>query len=304
MVEQVTGGKALPEEVVQQIASKTDGVPLFVEELTKMVVESELGTGRGKDGRNALALLPAGDSRHLAGLAHGAAGSIRTSQRVAQLGAMLGREFRYEFLQAVSSLNEEHCNRAETISGSRAGVSEWRATTDALSFQTCVGAGYSLSIVAEEHPPAVSSADCPGVGRAIPETKETQPELLAHHYTEAGLMEQAIPYWQQAGQRASKRSANLEAISHLTKGLGLLKTLPDTPERTQQELTLQLALGRALMATKGYGAPEVKQDLHPGAGAVPAARGDPPALPGAAVDCGFLFHTGGVPNRTGVGESC
>ena len=77
----------------------------------------------------------------------------------------------------------------------------------------------------------------------FPETVETQPELVAHHYTEAGLIEQAIPYWQQAGQRASQRSTNVEAISHLAKGLELLKTLPDTPERTQQELAYRLALG-------------------------------------------------------------
>ena len=78
------------------------------------------------------------------------------------------------------------------------------------------------------------------VGGTISETKETQPELIAHHYTEAGLIEQAIPYWQQAGRRAIERSANVEAISHLTKGLELLKALPDTPERTQQELTYKL----------------------------------------------------------------
>ena len=84
----------------------------------------------------------------------------------------------------------------------------------------------------------------------FPETIETQPELLAHHYTEAGLIEQAIPYWQQAGQRAIQRSAYVEAISHLTKGLELLKTLPDTPERAQQELNLQTPLGLAFMATK------------------------------------------------------
>jgi len=91
----------------------------------------------------------------------------------------------------------------------------------------------------------------------FPEMIESQPELLAHHYTEAGLKEQAIPYWQKAGQRASQRSANLEAISHLTKGLELLKTLPDTPERVQQELDLQTTLGLAFMAIKGYAAPEV-----------------------------------------------
>jgi predicted ATPase len=81
---------------------------------------------------------------------------------------------------------------------------------------------------------------------------------LAHHYTEAGLGEQALGYWQRAGERAIQRSANLEAISHLTKGLEILKTLPDTLERAQQELDLQLMLGPALIATQGYGAPEVQ----------------------------------------------
>jgi len=93
----------------------------------------------------------------------------------------------------------------------------------------------------------------------FPETVETQPELVAQHYTEAGLIEQAVPYWQRAGQRAAERSAHVEAVSHLTKGLELLKTLPDTPERIQQELTLQLTLGGSLMTTKGFAAPEVKQ---------------------------------------------
>jgi predicted ATPase len=90
------------------------------------------------------------------------------------------------------------------------------------------------------------------------EIKETQPELLAHHYTEAGLIAQAILYSQKAGERATQRSANVEAIAHLTKGLELLKALPDTPECTQQELTLQTTLGPALIATKGYTAPEVE----------------------------------------------
>jgi predicted ATPase len=91
----------------------------------------------------------------------------------------------------------------------------------------------------------------------FPETAETQPELLAHHYTEASLQLQAIPYWKRAGQRAIQRSANLEAISHLTNGLEVLKTLPDSPERLQHELDLQIALGQALTVTKGYAAPEV-----------------------------------------------
>src|SRR5262249_39806729 len=93
----------------------------------------------------------------------------------------------------------------------------------------------------------------------FPETVETQPELVAHHYTEAGLIAQALPRWQQAGERASQRSAYVETIAHLTKGLELLKTLPNTPERVQQELTLQVALGAALFPVKGYTAPDVEK---------------------------------------------
>src|SRR4029434_8595833 len=92
----------------------------------------------------------------------------------------------------------------------------------------------------------------------FPESCETQPELLAHHFTEAGLIEQAIGYWQRAGQQASERSANLEAISHFTTGIELLKTLPETPEHTQHALTLHIALGAALQMAKGIAAPEVE----------------------------------------------
>jgi predicted ATPase len=92
----------------------------------------------------------------------------------------------------------------------------------------------------------------------FPETAETQPELLAHHYTEAGLAAQAIPYWLRAGQGAIQHSANPEAVAHLSKGLGLLKTLPESSERTRQELMLQMALASPLMVTKGYAAPELE----------------------------------------------
>jgi predicted ATPase len=97
-----------------------------------------------------------------------------------------------------------------------------------------------------------------GLVEQFPETVETQPELAAYHYTEAGLIEQAIPYWQQAGQRAIQRSANEEAVTHLTTGIDLLKTLPQTADRPLQELTLQTALGTALLVTKGLGAHEMR----------------------------------------------
>ena len=87
---------------------------------------------------------------------------------------------------------------------------------------------------------------------------EAQPQIVAYHYTEAGLAQQAIPYWQKAGQQSVQRSANVEAINHLRKGLELLKNLPETPERIQQELALQVALGAPLISTRGYGASEVE----------------------------------------------
>jgi predicted ATPase len=97
------------------------------------------------------------------------------------------------------------------------------------------------------------------LAQSFAEITEAQPELLAHHYTEAGLTQQAILYWQKAGQRASQHSAHLEAINHLTNGLELLGPLPDTTERAQQELLLQITLGPALQATKGPAAPEVER---------------------------------------------
>jgi predicted ATPase len=97
------------------------------------------------------------------------------------------------------------------------------------------------------------------VEQRFPELCAMQPELLAHHYTEAEVLAQAIPYWQRAGQRAIERSANVEAVAHLTKGLELLATLPDTFERVQQELVMQTTLGPALMTIKGFATPEVER---------------------------------------------
>ena len=111
----------------------------------------------------------------------------------------------------------------------------------------------------------------------FPEIATTEPELLAHHYAEAGLCAQALPYWQQAGQRASERSAHLEAIAHLTKGLEVLSTLPETPERTQHELDFQITLGPAVMVTRGFGDPHVRR-IYDRARELCAQVGDTPQL--------------------------
>ena len=211
-------------------------------------------------------------------------------QEVAQLGATLGREFSYELLQAVSPLDEatlQHGLRqlveAELLY--QRGLPP--QATYLFKHALIQDAAYQslLKSTRQQYHQQIAQV----LEERFPETVETQPELLAHHYTEAGLIAQAIPYWQQAGQRAIQRSANVEAISHLTKGLELLKTLPDTPERTQQELTLQIALGPALMATKGYAAPEVEH-AYTRARELCQQVGETPQLFPVLLDCGCFIY--------------
>jgi predicted ATPase len=260
MVEKVTSGKALPAEVLQQIVAKTDGVPLFVEELTKMVVES--GLLKAADGHYELTgplpslAIPATLQDSLMARLD----RLAAVREVAQLGATLGREFSYELLQAVAPIGEVSLQQAlaklveAELLYQRGLPPQARYIFKHALIQDAAYQSLLKSTRQQYHQQIAHV-----LAEQFAETTETQPELLAHHYTEAGLIGQAIPYWQKAGQRAIQRSAHVEAISHLTKGLELLKTLPDTPERTQQELTLQLALGTPLIATKGYKALEVEK---------------------------------------------
>jgi class 3 adenylate cyclase/tetratricopeptide (TPR) repeat protein len=258
MVETLTGGKILPRAVVQQIVAKTDGVPLFVEELTKMVLES--GLLREADDHYELAgpLPPLAIPSTLRDSLMARLDRLATTREIAQLGATLGREFSYEMLHAVSPLEEttlrqglQQLVEAELVYQRGVPPQASYLFKHALIQDT---AYQSLLKSTRQH---LHRQIAHVLEEQFAEIREAQPELLAHHYTEAGLVGHALPYWQRAGQRATERSANVEAISHLTKGLELLKTLPDTSERTQQELTLQITLGAPLLATKGFAAPEV-----------------------------------------------
>jgi TOMM system kinase/cyclase fusion protein len=270
MVEKVTGGKTLPAEVIQQLVSKTDGVPLFVEELTKMVVES-VGAHDGVP--RPLAIPTTLHDSLMARLDR-----LPTAKGVAQLGATLGREFSYELIQAVSPMDEKPLQSALTklveaeLLYQRRQPPQSRYIFKHALIQDAAYQSLLKSKRQQYHQQIVKVLE-----ERFPETKETQPELLAYHYTEAGLVAQAIPYWQQAGQRASQRSAFVEAVAHLTKGLELLKALPDSPERAQRELTLQLALGAPLMTTKGYAAPEMEQ-AYTRARELCRQLGEPPQL--------------------------
>jgi TOMM system kinase/cyclase fusion protein len=263
IVVNVTGGKPLPREVVQQIVAKTDGVPLFVEELTKMVMES--GVVREEDGRYVGAhgntpIPPLAIPATLQDSLMARLDRLSRVREIAQLGATLGREFSYELLHAVSPLDEETLQQGLRQLVEAELIYQRGLPPQAVYFfkhALVQDTAYQSLLKSRRQQLHQQSAQV--LEKRFTEIKDTQPELLAHHYTEAGLITQALPYWQKAGQQAAARSAHAEAMSHLAKGLELLKTLPDTAERTQQELALQTTLGPVLIATKGFGVPEVEK---------------------------------------------
>jgi class 3 adenylate cyclase/predicted ATPase len=259
MTDRVAQGKALPPEVVEQIVAKTDGVPLFVEELTKMVLESGLlqECEERYELTGPLPQLAIPATLHDSLMAR--LDRLATVKSLAQLGATLGREFAYDLLQAVSPWDEETLRRglhqlvAAEFLYQRGVPPQATYTFKHALIQDTAYASLLKSTRQQYHQRIAQALEAQFLAIV-----ETQPELVAHHYTEAGLIEQAIGYWQRAGQQASDRSAHLEAISHLTTGIALLKTLPEAPERTRYAVTLYLALGTALLVTKGQAAPEVE----------------------------------------------
>src|SRR5262249_26616804 len=303
MTTQVAGGKLLPSQVLAQIVEKTDGVPLFVEEITKSLLES--GQLRAVDGHYELLgsfstfAIPATLQDSLIARLD----RLVTAKGVAQIGATMGRQFSYELLQAVSQLDVITLQRelgrlveAEIVY--QRGVPP--QATYVFKHALIQDAAYEslLKSTRQQYHQQIAQV----LVERFPETAETQPELVAHHYTEAGLGAQAVPYWQRAGQRALQRSANPEAVQHLTKGLEVLQTLPDAPQRLQQELDLQLSLGPALTAVKGFGAPEVEQS-YARARALCQQVGETPQLfPTLLGLCMFYQNRGALSTSRELGE--
>jgi class 3 adenylate cyclase/predicted ATPase len=305
MIDRLTGGKRLPAAVRQQVVSKTDGIPLFVEELTKMVLESGL-VREQEDHYELLGPLPSfaiPTTLHDSLMAR--LDRLAEAKEVAQLGATLGRTFRYELLRAVSPWDEERLQRAlaqlvEAELLYQRGVPPHvmyvfkHALIQETAYQSLL-----RSKRQQYHRQTVRILE-----QHFPEIAETQPELLAYYYTEGGLPAQALPYWQQAGQRAVERSANVEAISHFTKGLELLKALPETPERTRQEVVLQLALGPPLRMIKGHTAPEV-EGVYTRAYELSQQTGDSPHRFSALLSLGqFYLNRAKIQAAHGLAEQC
>jgi class 3 adenylate cyclase/predicted ATPase len=258
LIEQVAGNSTLPVDIVQEIVERTDGVPLFIEELTKTVLEAS--PGQAEIQRNisttpapALAVPATLHASLMARLDH-----LGTRiKAVAQTGAALGRVFSYELIAATASQNEEELRDALNRL-TDAGLLFRRGTLPhtAYTFKHALVQDAAYGTLLRGRRRALHARIARTLEGRFPETADTQPELLAHHWAQAGLTTTAIAYCLKAGQRAMERSAMAEALAQLSKGLELLSALPDDTERDRQELDLQVALGRALIAAKGYAAPE------------------------------------------------
>jgi class 3 adenylate cyclase/predicted ATPase len=246
LTHQVAQGKSLPPQVLDEVVAKTDGVPLFIEELTKMLLESGMLEERADHYALTGPLPPLAIPNTLQDSLTARLDRLAPVKSLAQLGATLGREFSYALLQAVSPWDAAALQQGlDQLVASEFLYEEGTPPQATYRFKHALiqDAAYQslLKSTRQQHHQRIATT----LESEFPETIQTQPELLAHHYTEAGLAAQAILYWQTAGRRALQRSANREAASHAARGLELLSTLPETPELAKHELSLQLTLGGA-----------------------------------------------------------
>jgi len=252
----VTGSKALPSEVLDQIVARTDGVPLFVEELTKAVMESGLLKDIGDRYELTGTLRPLAIPATLHDSLMARLDHLAPVKEVAQIGAVIGRDFSYDLLAAVAPHHEDRLQHALAELCRSELIHRRGAPPEATySFKHALvqDAAYSSLLKARRqqlHARIAEVLEERAAGDA-----EVLPEIIAHHCAEAGLHERAVSNWWQAAQAAIQRSATLEAITHLENGLRLLRTLPDRPEHIRLELDMQVALGTALMAAKGWSSP-------------------------------------------------
>jgi predicted ATPase len=257
LVEQIAGGKALPDEVISQIVGRTDGVPLFVEELTKSVLES--GVLREEADSYVLnsSLPPFAIPTTLQDSLMARLDRLASVRLVAQIGAAIGREFSYALLRAVSRLPEKELHAALGRLVASELVFQRGMPPDAVySFKHALVQDAAHDSLLRGSRQQLHAQIADALETHSPELMETQPELFAQHYAEAGLIEKSVEYWGRAGRRSAARSAMAEASAQLQKGLEQLALLPDTAERQRQELEFWSALGAALIVVRGNTVPE------------------------------------------------
>jgi class 3 adenylate cyclase len=259
MVVQVTGGRVLPPEVMKQIVDKSDGNPLFVEELTKAVLEAGILVEDAEGYRLDGPLPPLAIPETLQDSLMARLDRLAPVREIAQIGAAIGRDFSYSLVRAVVGRDETALKHALAQLEQAELVFRRGEPPEAVySFKHALVQDVAYESLLKSRRQQLHGRIARTLESEFPQTALAEPEVLAWHYSSAGLVEPAVSWLLSAAKRAMQRSANIEAIDHLRKGLELLKTLPDSPERDRRELDLQTHLGAALTAAKGFAAPEVR----------------------------------------------
>jgi predicted ATPase len=260
MIDQVTGGKALPREITSQIIGRTNGVPLFIEELTKAVIESGIVVDSG-DRYTAVASTPyltIPTSLHASLLAR--LDRLAPTREVAQIAATLGRSFSHELVNAVAGMPQPILNDAldQLV---RAELIFRRGTPpDAeYTFEHALVQDVAYSTLFRSRRQQLHGRIAAALESQFAEIVEAQPQLMAHHCAEAGLTDKAIGYSLKAGQQMMARSAMPEAVSQLQRGLALVTSLSVNSRQQQLELDLQASTAQALLVTKGCAASAVAE---------------------------------------------
>ena len=246
----------LPLNVVNQIVERTDGIPLFVEELTKAVLEA--GTERGEA---VLTVAPEVSNAVPATLYASLLARLDRlgwkAKQVAQMGAAIGRDFPFELLAAISHLGATELQEAlRRLVDSGLVFQRGAPPTAEYLFKHALVQDTAYSTLLRGPRQSLHQRIAEALEQRFAETTEIQPEIVARHFTEAGLTAPAIKYWREAGERALQRSANSEASAHLSAALDLIAALPAEAELRCKELDLQMALGSATRAIRGHASDE------------------------------------------------
>ena len=258
VVTRIAGGRKLPAEVVSHIVAKTGGVPLFTEELTKVILESQVLEESGNEYRLARPLSSITIPSTLQDSLMARLDHLGAAKEVAQLAAVIGREFTFQLLAAITPLDADTL-QAELTALVNADLVHQRGffPRARFTFKHALIQDTAYESLLRKTRQQWHGRIADVLVSRVAQLGESSPELLAHHYTEAGHSQEAIGYWLKAGLQAQERSANKEAISHFRQGLALVATLEESADRDRLEFPFLIPLGVALLTTQGYAAPEV-----------------------------------------------
>ncbi|HKU08613.1 MAG TPA: adenylate/guanylate cyclase domain-containing protein, partial [Bradyrhizobium sp.] len=258
LVEQVTVGRQLPGEMMRQIVDRTDGIPLFVEELTKMVLESGLLVEDAGRYRLDSPLPPLAIPATLQDSLMARLDRLAPVKEVAQIGAAIGRDFSYTLLRSVAGRDDLTLNAAlAQLEEAELLLRRGTPPDAAYSFKHALVQEAAYASLLKSRRQLIHKHIGDVLRDRFPVIAATEPEVLAHHFTEAGISEAALEWWRKAGHQALRRSAYTEAIAHFGKAVAISDALPDEPgRRSMNRLQLQIAYGRALRGSLGHSAPE------------------------------------------------